>query len=172
LRPAHLFVREHEVEDVEVLFHALTTHGLRDRDDLALDEPPQHYLRDRLAVRAADLGQERIGEQVVLALSESAPRLDLHSVRAHEVLIGHAPEERVDLDLIDRGSDLVVLDEVDKSIRVEVRHPDRASETLAIELFHRAPEAGVVPQGLVDEVQVHVLQPEPFEGPPERRPAV
>src|SRR3712207_8141728 len=46
-----------EVEDVEVLVHALAPDRLRDDDDLALHEPPEHDLGDRLAVGVADRGQ-------------------------------------------------------------------------------------------------------------------
>ena len=88
--------------------HPLGPDRLRDDDDVALDEPAQHDLRDGLAVRLADLGQHRVGEQVVAALGERSPRLDLHAVLAHELLVGGALEERVRLDLVDRRGDFVV----------------------------------------------------------------
>jgi hypothetical protein len=73
----HLLVGELEVEDVQVLGHPLGPHRLRDHDDLALGEPAQHDLADGLAVRGADLGERGVGEQVVLALGERPPGLDL-----------------------------------------------------------------------------------------------
>lgn len=57
-------------------------------------------------MRGTDLGQKRIGEQVVLALGEPAPHFDLNAVRALEVLTRLALKERIDFDLIDRGCDL------------------------------------------------------------------
>ena len=71
-------------------------------------------------MRVADLAQQRVGEQVVPALGERAPGLDLHPVLAHELLVGRALEERVRLDLVDRRGDLVVVDQVDEPVGVEV----------------------------------------------------
>lgn len=97
--PGHLLVGELEVEDADVLGHALGPHGLGDGDDTALGQPAQYDLGDGPAVFLADLGEERVGEQVVLAFGEAAPGLDLHPVLTREVLIVGALEERVRLDL-------------------------------------------------------------------------
>ena len=66
----HLVVGQLEVEDVDVLAHPLGADGLRDDDDVALDEPAQDDLGDGLAVRGADLAEDGVGEDVVLALGE------------------------------------------------------------------------------------------------------
>src|SRR4026209_155409 len=50
----HVVVAELEVEDVDVLSHSLRPDRFGDHDDLALDEPAQDGLGDRLAVRGAD----------------------------------------------------------------------------------------------------------------------
>ena len=72
-----------------------------------------------------DLGQLGVGEQVVLPLGEPAPGLDLDAAGAHELLVGVALEEGVDLDLVDRWCDRVVLDEIDEPVGMEVRHAYR-----------------------------------------------
>ena len=168
----HLVVGELEVEDVDVLAHPLGADGLGDDDDVALDEPAQDDLGDGLAVRGADLAEDRVGEDVVLALGERAPGLDLHAVLAHERLVGGALVERVRLDLVDRRRDLVVGDEVDEPVGVEVRHADGLGQALAVDLLHRPPGAVVVAEGLVDEVQVDVVEAEPLERRLERTPGV
>src|SRR5205823_4178360 len=81
---------------------------------------------------------------------EPAPRLDLHAMRAGELLIGVALKERVDLDLVGRRRHLVVVDEVDESVGVEVRQTDRADEALAVQLLHGSPGAVVVTERLMD----------------------
>ena len=86
-------------------------------------EPAQDDLGDGLAVGGADLAQGRVGEEVVAAFGERPPGLDLDAALAHELLVGGALEERVGLDLVDRGGDLVVVDEVDQPVGVEVRRP-------------------------------------------------
>ena len=61
-----------EVEHVDVLAHALGANGFGDDDDVALDEPAQDDLGDGLAVRRADLAEDGVGEDVVLAFGERA----------------------------------------------------------------------------------------------------
>jgi hypothetical protein len=100
-----------------------------------------------------------------LTFGEPAPRLHLYAVGSHEFLVDAALKERVDFDLVDRGHDVTVLDEIDEPVRVEVRHADGANETLGVQMLHGSPRAVAVAEGLVDQVQVHVIETEPFEGP-------
>jgi hypothetical protein len=67
------------------------------------------------------------------------------------------------LNLVDRGGDVVVVDEVLEAVGIEVRHADGLGEAFAVDLLHRSPGAVVVAEGLVDEVQVHVVQAEPLK---------
>ena len=92
-------------------------------------------LRDGLAVRGADLAEDRVGEDVVLALGERAPGLDLDAVLAHHRLVGGALVERVRLDLVDGRRDLAVQDEIDEPVGVEVRQADRLGQALAVDLL-------------------------------------
>ena len=55
-------------------------------------------------------------------------------------------------------------DEVHEPVGVEVGHPDRLDQALAVQLLHGAPGAVVVAEGLVDEVQVEVVQAEALQG--------
>ena len=168
----HLVIGQGEVEDVEVLFHALAANRLGDGHDAALDQPAEHDLGDGLAVGVADGGERRIGEQVVASLGEPAPRLDLHAVGVHQLVVGVALEERVRLDLVDRRGHVVVLDEIDETVRVEVGDTDRPGQAVGVELLHRPPEAVVVPERLVDQVQVDVVETEPLQRPLEGRRGV
>lgn len=61
-------------------------------------------------------------------------------------------------ELVDRRGDLVVLDEVHEPVGVEVRHPDRLGEALAIDFLHRAPGAVVIAKRLVDQIDVDVVE--------------
>jgi hypothetical protein len=58
-------------------------------------------------------------------------------VATHELLVDVTLKERVDLDLVDRGCDVVVLDEVDEPVGVEVRDADGAGETFGVEPLAR-----------------------------------
>src|SRR5215216_7883533 len=52
-------------------------------------------------MRLADVPEDRVAEQVVLALGEPTPGLHLYTAVTHEVSVGLALEEGVQLDLID-----------------------------------------------------------------------
>ena len=84
-------------------------------------------------MRGADPAQGRVGEQVVAAFGERPPGLDLHAALGHELLVVGALEERVGLDLVDRGGDLVVVDQVDQPVGGEVGHHDRREHPLPVE---------------------------------------
>ncbi len=85
-------------------------------------------------------------------------------VGAHDLLVGVALEERVRLDLVDRRSHLVVLDEIDEAVGVEVRDTDRPREAVGVDLLNRSPEAVIVAERLVDQVEVDVVETEALEG--------
>jgi hypothetical protein len=59
--------------------------------------------------------------------------------------------------------DLVVVDQVDEPVEVEARDADGARQTVALQLLHGAPGAVVVAEGLVDQVQAEVVEPEALE---------
>jgi hypothetical protein len=103
-------------------------------------------------------------EYVVAAFGERAPGLHLHAPVAHELPVGLALEERVRLDLVDGRRDVVVLDEVDEPVGVEVGDADGLDQAVAVEVLHSPPGAVVVADGLVDEVQVEVVQAKALQG--------
>jgi hypothetical protein len=61
-----------------------------------------------------------------------------------------------------------VLDQVDQAVRVEVRDADRSGQPVGVGPLHRAPEAVVVAERLVDQVEVDAVEPEPLQRPVER----
>jgi hypothetical protein len=95
--------------------------------------------------------------------SERRPRLDLHSQPGHQSVVLAALVERIRLDLVDRGSHAVVQVQVEEAVGVEVGHPDSPDQAIGVDLLHRVPGAVVVPERLVDQVEVEVVQAEPPE---------
>ena len=57
----HVVCVKFEVEEVQVLFHALLVNGLRDDDYVALQQPAQGYLCSSLAIFLANLSEGRVG---------------------------------------------------------------------------------------------------------------
>ena len=102
----------------------------------------------------------------------------LDAAGVHQLLVGVALEERVGLDLVHRRRDLVVLDEVDKPVGIEVRDAYGPDQALPVQVLHRPPRAVIVTERLVDQAQVHVVQPSRLRDSskaawrcPRRRPA-
>ena len=56
-----------------------------------------------------------------------------------------------------------MVDEVHQPVGVEVGDPDRLDHALLVQVLHGAPGAVVVPEGLVDQVQVEVVEAESLQ---------
>ena len=72
----HLRGGELEIENIQILLHAVDVRGFRDGDDAALDEVPQGHLRNRSAMAFGDGLERRIFEQVGIGLGYRCPRHD------------------------------------------------------------------------------------------------
>ena len=97
-----------------------------------------------------------------------APGFVAYAVLIHDAVVVVALVVDVGLDLVDRRCDFVVDDEVDEPVGEEVGHADGAHAALVQEFLHRPPGAVVVVEGLVDEVEVDVVQTEPGQRSSER----
>ena len=73
-------------------------------------------------------------------------------------------EEHIALHLIDGGGHVLEGDEVGQPVRVEAAHPDGPDLSLPAQLGHGPPGPVVVAQGLVDQVQIQVVQAQPVHG--------
>lgn len=71
-----------------------------------VDIPPQGHLRSGLAVLFADLSVDGVGEDAVLPIGQGPPGHGLDSVLLHQPRGLRLLEERVQLHLVDGGSDL------------------------------------------------------------------
>lgn len=159
----HLVVAQREVEDVEVLLHALAVRALGGADHAALQQPTQHDLGDRLAVRLSDTGEDLVAEEVVSSLRKGRPALHGHVFAGHVLLRRTLLEEHVALHLVHGGGDAVERDEIREVIGVEVRRPYGSDHALLVELLHGAPRAEDVAERLMDEIEVNIIEPQPLE---------
>ena len=91
----------HQAEDVEVLLHAIAVRALRDADHTALQQPAQHDLPRRLIVFMGDLQENRILEDIVVALGKRCPGFLLDIVLFHESCFIPFLVPDVRLDLVD-----------------------------------------------------------------------
>ena len=154
----HVLRTQLEVEDGEVLGHALLAHGLGDGHHAALRQPAQDHLRHALAVLPGHRLQGLVVEEVILALGERPPRLDLDVVFLEELLGLSLLVEGVRLDLVDGGHDFVVHEEIHEPVGIEITHPDGLDAARLVKLLHRPPGAVHVAERLVDQVQVEVVE--------------
>jgi hypothetical protein len=67
----------------------------------------------------------------------------------------------VGLDLVDRRGGLGVVVEIDEAVRVEVGDADGADPAVLMQGLHGSPLTVDVTEGLMDQVQVEVVQAEP-----------
>ena len=148
----HLLWREGKIPDRPVFVHPLRADGFGDGHHAALVVPAQDDLRGGPAVPARDLPEHLVVEDIPLRFGERAPRLGLHTVFLHDGQRLLLLEKRVDLDLVDHGTDLVVHAQIDQPLRGKVAHPDGAHRSLAVQPFHGAPCSVIIAEGLVDQI--------------------
>lgn len=73
--------------------------------------------------------------------------------------------EGVGFDLVNCRNHFVINDEVYKPIRIEVADTDGFDAAISIQLLHRPPRAVNVAVGLVDQIQVEVIQSQLVQRP-------
>jgi hypothetical protein len=83
-------------------------------------------------------------------------------------VVGLPLEVGVGLDLVDRRGESGAVDEVHEPVGVEVRDADCLDHALLVEGTHGAPRAVVVAIGLVDQVQVEVVEAQTLQRGVER----
>ena len=101
-------------------------HRLGNDDDVALQQVAQRHLGGGLAVLLPDPGQNRVGEEVVLALSQRPPGLQGRAVLGVPGAVVRLLIEDVGLHLVDGRGNLDVLGQVHEAVGEEIGHADRA----------------------------------------------
>ena len=106
----------------------------------------------------ADGAEHFVVEQVVAALRKRGPRLGLHALFLHKSGTLPLLLERVHLHLVHSRRDVVEGLDVHQPIRMKVADPNGAQLACAVRVFHGAPGAVDISKGLVNQVQVQVVQ--------------
>ena len=158
------FLRQFKIKDIQVFCHPFLMDRLGDGGEIPLEVPAEDDLGCGLAVPAGDLRQRLVVENILLSLGKGAPRLGNNPIVLHDPQGGVLLEKRVDLNLIDHGPDLLVHAQVYQPLRGEVAHPDGPDRALPVQPLHSPPGAVVVSEGLVNQVQVDVVQPQLLQG--------
>jgi len=115
-----------------------------------------------------DRDQSPISEQIIPYLGEGAPGFDPDTICLEELRAAQLLVERMGLDLVDRGFYPRVDHKIHHAIIREVADADRANLPFPMQLLHRPPRAENIAVGLMDEVQIQVLEAQFLEGSPER----
>ena len=103
-------------------------------------------------------------KQPPLPCSQRRPRLHLDVPAFHVAAVLLPLEESVALNQVDSGLHLVPEHEICQLVRGKVVHADGTGLSGGVQLFQCTPCAVVVVVGLVDEVQVYIVQPQPLHG--------
>ncbi|MBB5597156.1 hypothetical protein BKA12_000236 [Neomicrococcus lactis] len=110
-----------------------------------------------------DLAQHGISKEVVPSFSERSPRLDLNTVLTLEGMIRSTLEEQVSLDLVDGRENLIVVNKVHESVRIEVGNANSTSLPDLANFLRRSPLAVVVTVRLVNQIQIDVVHSQPLQ---------
>src|SRR5579875_186989 len=160
----HVGVGELEVEELEVLLHALAGDRLREDDVAALDVPAEGDLRGRALEPVRDADEHRILQHV--ALRDRRPRLGGDAVLPVEVPHVVLRQVRVDLDLVGGRDHGRLGEEPVEVVLLEVRDADRPDLAALVHLLHRLPrldEVADARQRPVHEEEVDVAEVERLE---------
>ena len=132
--------------------------GLGDDGDAPLHVPPQGHLGGALAIFLTDLGQDGVGKDAVVALGKGPPGLGVDAVLLHQSQSIFLLEKGVELHLIHGGLDLHGLADVRQNLGIAVAHADGLQLAGLVRLFHGSVGADVVAHGLMDQIQIDIVQ--------------
>ncbi len=156
------------VHHIQVFLHPFGAGRLRKNDNVPLDEPADDDLSHALLVLLTDRNEQVILKDPVFPLGEWRPGFGLHLVLQEELVRLDLLLEGIDLNLFDSRSDGMVDHQVGNPIRVKVGNPDGLDLPLFVQLFHGPPLPIDVAIGLMDEVEVQIIQLKPVQRALER----
>ena len=136
---------------------------LGNHDDTEVEEVAQRHLAHGLAVLLANLGEQRVLEEVVGALGERAPRHVRYAKVLHVLMRVVLLPEHMGLDLVDHRHHLGERADVEQARGVEVGNADRADEAVLVRTLHVAPRRVVIAVGLVKKHKVNLIHAKEFE---------
>src|SRR5215207_2279798 len=134
----------------------------------SLGQPAQYDLRNGLLVFSGEGQQDFVLEDVVLAFREWCPGFMLNPVGLQEFLGFDLLMERMGFDLVHRRHHFVVHHQVHQPVGLEVADPDGSYRAFPVQLFHGSPSPMHIPEGLVNQVQINMLQLQPLQRPVKR----
>ena len=153
----HFISSQCKIEHVKVLFHAVTMNGLRNDDNILLEQEAKGYLRTGLTMRFTDSLQRRVIEEIIATFSERAPGHNLNVVLLHVFLGNLLLLEHMRFYLVNGGFDFSEMVNVDQAVRIEVRHADSAHLTGLVRIFHSAIRTIVIAERLMQQQQIHII---------------
>lgn len=80
----HILPIQFEIENCQILYHAFFPHGLSQRNDPTLYDPPQHDLSDGFSMFHCDSFERRILKQIVFSFREGCPCFCLNFKFTHK----------------------------------------------------------------------------------------
>lgn len=138
---------------------------MRNKDDhhIALIQPAEHDLTDCPSMLFGNGLQHRIVPNVIFSLGKWCPCFVLYAFALQELIGGLLLEERVSLKLVDGGLHLIVQEKVLQAFIGEARHTYGADKSFFVKPFAGSPRRIIVAVGLVQQVEVDVIQSEQLQ---------
>lgn len=154
----HVFLIEGKVEDIDVFLHPRFMDRLGDDDDIPLEQPAQHDLTDGLAVFVSDVPQKLRMEDIVVPFSKGRPCFLLDAQFFHEAFFSPFLVPYVGFNLIDSRRDGIHVGQVCQPFVPETGNADGPDTAFLIEPFHGPPGPIVIAIGLVDQIEIQIIQ--------------
>ena len=156
----HILIAEFKIPDIHVLFHAVLVYGLRDDSHPTLYIPAQRHLGSALSVFLTDLCQDRMSENPMISFGKRSPCLWLHTVFFHQGKGVFLLEKRMQLYLIDCRRHFHCLTQIRKPRRIEVTYADGLELSFFVRFLHGTVCADVISHGLMEQIQIQIIQPQ------------
>ena len=133
----HLGIRQREVENAQVFFHALRVCGFYNGHDTALRQPAERHLRGRFPVACGDGTERFILEKVCLSCGQGRPCLHLDIPAFHIGAFILPLEERIALYQIDSRFHFIPEHKVRQLIRRKIIDADSPDFSGSVQLLQR-----------------------------------
>ena len=156
----HFLFGQCEIKNRKVLYHPFLAYGFGDNHHIALVQPAEDNLTDCPSMLFGNGFQYGIVPDVVLPFGKRCPCFVLYAFALQELVGGFLLEERVGFQLIDGRFHFVVQEKVLQAFIGEARHADGSDSAFFIKPLASSLCRIIVAVGLVQQVEVDIIQPE------------
>nr|WP_220000442.1 hypothetical protein [Bifidobacterium asteroides] len=114
-------------------------HGFRDGAYPLPGQPTQYHLGRGLAMGLTNTSKDRIIENTPTTISQKCPGRGYAPLLGHDLSKWDLLGERMQLYLMDYGSDFAGKNQIDQPVRQEIADSNATNSALLVQIFHALP---------------------------------